>query len=544
MDGEVLGYEQHEQDAHHDEVSQHGARESREADEQRRDEQREAKREQVDARDSLLAAEHRDDLVQEVDGRADAARSHHDVAQPAELLEVHAIQEAHDGDAHGAHDHGNAAGERHDDGKHGQYDEVEATTTLGVCPDLREAHELRLVDEPDGHDDDVRRREQRVEVQLVVVGQRAFHGKLGHVVDEVVQEQRHEQREALHEQILDARDGELGALWRLEVGERQREQHKRRHGRHGHGDAGRSDAPRDEDERAVGDDDGGGAYRLRDAGEVELVHLLQAALVDVGQAVDGSVGEHSHAQREHLRVISAQLAVQDAHKHHDDARERAVCLVVRERVSLGEVGDLEGAHAVVGDEQKQRSRHEGHGEAAGLLDAHELRRHHGEHGEHDAPGAETHGVPDVVSRGVVRGVLLRLARERSRVHGADEAVPPVAHEHAEAAWPLGTPRSSRRRLSLSASLALARWPLGLQHLAARLVALMPAPGALGPRSRASLERVIHPRLLVFAKLPFYPSQRDAHSGRAHSSPPQVNARGWQGPREIISQPRRARRGRP
>ena len=34
---------------------------------------------------------------------------------------------------------------------------------------------------------------QGVEVQLVVVGERAFHHELRHVVDERVQEQRHEQ---------------------------------------------------------------------------------------------------------------------------------------------------------------------------------------------------------------------------------------------------------------------------------------------------------------------------------------------------------------
>ena len=198
---------------------------------------------------------------------------------------------------------------------------------------------------------------------------------------------------------------------------------------------------REEDERRVAHDDGGRAQCLRDTGEVELVHLLEAPLVDVGQPVDGAVDEHPHRQREHLGVVAAQRAVQKAHDEHGRAREHAVCLVVGKGVRLVDVGDLEGAHTVVGDEEQKRARDERHREAAGGVHVDELRGHDRQDGKDHAPGAQAHGVPDVVARGLVGGVLLGLARERAGVDGADEAVPPPADEPGHAA---GLPGLARR----------------------------------------------------------------------------------------------------
>ena len=123
---------------------------------------------------------------------------------------------------------------------------------------------------------------QRVVVQLVIVGQRAFHDELRHVIDEVVHEQRHEQREALLEQGYHALGVRAARLRRLKLRQREREHHERERGDDGHDDARNAHVARDEQRQREPDERRGGPERLRDAGKVELINLLQAALVDIG----------------------------------------------------------------------------------------------------------------------------------------------------------------------------------------------------------------------------------------------------------------------
>ncbi len=66
-------------------------------------------------------------------------------------------------------------------------------------------------------------------------------------------------------------------------------------------------------------------------------------------------------------------------------------------------------------------------EHARLLDAHELRDHDGEDGEHHAPCAHADRVPHVVARGAVRRVLFLLVGKRALGHRAQQAVAPVVH---------------------------------------------------------------------------------------------------------------------
>ena len=280
--GRVFADQQHQQDAHDDQVSDHGAGQPREVHQQNRHEQAEPEGDQVQLGHGALAAQHGDHLVQKLDAGRHAARRKHHETQPAVLLEVDAVQEAHDGKAEPAHGAGHHHGDGHDDHEHHHDDQVELLALGRVRPGVGHLQQHGLVDKAAGQQDGVRGEVQRVVVQLVVVGQRAFHDELRHVVDEVVHEQRHEQREALLEQGYHALGVRAARLRRLKLRQREREHHERERGDDGHDDARNAHVARDEQRQREPDERRGGPERLRDAGKVELINLLQAALVDIG----------------------------------------------------------------------------------------------------------------------------------------------------------------------------------------------------------------------------------------------------------------------
>ena len=214
---------------------------------------------------------------------------------------------------------------------------------------------------------------------------------------------------------------------RFEQGQREREHHERQGRGHGHDDARHRQVAGDEQAERERHEHDDRAERLRGAGQVQLVHLLQPPFVHVGQAVHHLVHVYAQADGEHVLRVPAYRAVRHAYCHHEGAGYPAVQLVVRERVRLVKVRHLVGAHAVVGQEHEQHARDERHGEHAGLLHAHQLRDHHGEHGEHHAPCADAQGVPHVVACGAVRGVLLLLGGQRALRHGTEQPVAPVVH---------------------------------------------------------------------------------------------------------------------
>ena len=292
-DAHVLAHQQHQQDAHHNEVADDRARQPREVHQQKRHEQRESERDDVELRHGALPPQHGDHLVQKIDGRRHAARGDHDEQEAAELLEVQSVQEAHDGDADPSHDKGRRSRVSHDDHHDKDDDQVELPPLLGVAPRLGHAYEQRFVDEPDGQQNALRGEVQRVEVQLVVVGEHALHDELRHVVDERVQKQRQEQREALLEKPRDAGRAHAARLRRFEQGQREREHHERQGRGHGHDDARHRQVAGDEQAQRERHEHHYRAERLRGAGQVQLVHLLQPPLVHVGQAVHHLV--HVHA---------------------------------------------------------------------------------------------------------------------------------------------------------------------------------------------------------------------------------------------------------
>ena len=312
------------------------------------------------------------------------------------------------------------------------------------------AHELRLVDEAGHHEDRVRREVHGVVVELVVVGERALHRELGHRVDQVVEEERHEEGEALDEELPHAAQRCRHAALSLKERERHGEQDERCHGAHGHAKTRHREIARHEQhqrerhepqhaarrlrearEVELGHEPQHAARRLREAREVELVLLLEAPLVDVGQAVHRAEDQNAHADGEHVRVIAAELAPHPAHQEHDRTGDKTVDLVVQEGAHVVQVRDLIGAHAVVGEEQEQRAHREGHREQARLLGAHEPGCDHREQREEHAPRRLARRVAEVVALGLVGEVLLGLLGELAAKDRGDQPVPPVVDDAGE-----------------------------------------------------------------------------------------------------------------
>jgi hypothetical protein len=276
-----------------------------------------------------------------------------------------------------------------------------------------------------------------VVVELVVVREHALDGKLGHRVDEVVEKRRQEQREAVDKDLLHAAPRKRQRALGLHERQRQREQHKRRCGAHRHANARDHHVARDKEQHREDHKREHAAHRLRDAGQVELVLLLQSALVDVAQRVKEAKPHHAAHDGGHVAVVTADAAVQKADKHHGHAGRNAVDLVVVERVHLVDVRDLVRAHAVVAHKEQERTHDHGHREETGVLGAHELRGHNGEQREEPAPARLANGVAHVVARGLVRQVLLGLLGDAAREDRGDQAVPPVVGDAAEKALLLG-----------------------------------------------------------------------------------------------------------
>ena len=167
------------------------------------------------------------------------------------------------------------------------------------------------------------------------------------------------------------------------------------------------------------------AQALRPPREPQLVVLLKAPLVHVGQRVDDAEGEDALADGEHLARVAAHDAPQPARRGHERARRDALDLVGAEGVHLVHVRHLVGADPVHTDELQQVGDHEGHGEATGGLGPDD-----GEQREEHAPQCQARTVEEVVAPGVVRRIARRLVGERAGVHGAYQTVPPVTHQAA------------------------------------------------------------------------------------------------------------------
>ena len=98
----------------------------------------------------------------------------------------------------------------------------------------------------------------------------------------------------------------------FEQGERGGDQHERGNRGNTHGHSRDGHAAREEQRHAKDCDDAGGTQRLAHAGQIELVGLLQAALVHVGDAIDYLIEVDAQADRRHLRIVAAGAAVHEA----------------------------------------------------------------------------------------------------------------------------------------------------------------------------------------------------------------------------------------
>ena len=130
-------------------------------------------------------AQHRDDGIDKVDGRGYTAGDDHQQCQRAVALKVEAVHKAHEGNAGAGHKCGAYAGDGHDQRHNGNNNQVKTAAFARVRPNARQTQELRFIDKSDAQQNSLRRKEQGIKVQLVFVGQRAFHHKLGHALDKV-----------------------------------------------------------------------------------------------------------------------------------------------------------------------------------------------------------------------------------------------------------------------------------------------------------------------------------------------------------------------
>ena len=87
-------------------------------------------------------------------------------------------------------------------------------------------------------------------------------------------------------------------------------------------------------EEAGGKNRAGSIYKGR---VKNILPGMQAAFVDIGQAVDHLVEVDAHADGEHVVVVTAEGAVAHADEQHERARDDAVDLVVREAMLLVQV---------------------------------------------------------------------------------------------------------------------------------------------------------------------------------------------------------------
>ena len=195
----VFHGEQREQNRHNDEVADYGTWQPREIDEQDGHENREAERDEIELRNVALTAQHGNDLIQEVDRRSHAASSDHDIGQSSIGLEIQTVNPAHKRYADPAHKNSRHARECEHNAHHGQECQIEALAAARVGPFLRKTHEQRLIHKLNRKHNALRWEIQCVEVQLAIVREHAFHHELRHALDEVEQEHRQEQREALLE---------------------------------------------------------------------------------------------------------------------------------------------------------------------------------------------------------------------------------------------------------------------------------------------------------------------------------------------------------
>ena len=146
-------------------------------------------------------AQHRDDGVDKVDGRGDAAGDDHQQRQRTVAFKAETVHKAHEGNTGTCHKCGAHAGDDHDQRHNGNNNQVKAATLARIRPNARQTQELRFIDKSNAQQNSLRRKEQGIKVQLILVGQRAFHHELGHALDKVKQEQCAKERGALDKQV-------------------------------------------------------------------------------------------------------------------------------------------------------------------------------------------------------------------------------------------------------------------------------------------------------------------------------------------------------
>ena len=224
--------------------------------------------------------------------------------------------------------------------------------------------------------------------------------------------------------MADLAQAHAARFFGLEQGERGGDQHERGDGRDTHGHGGDGHAAREEQRHGKDREDTDGAQRLAHAGQVELVGLLQAALVHVGDAVDHLIEVDAQADCGHLRIVAAGAAVHQTARQGERSAKPAIELVGGEGRLFVDVRDLKIAHAVVTRDHDERAGDKGDGELAGFLGAYELRGHDGEQRKCHAPHGGAQGIPKVVATGGVIFVLGFLCGEAAAVDGSEQAVPP------------------------------------------------------------------------------------------------------------------------
>ena len=79
------------------------------------------------------------------------------------------------------------------------------------------------------------------------------------------------------------------------------------------------------------------ARRLRNAGQIELSHLLQAALIGVSQCVHRPESKCPPRNEAHGRIITAYRTPKPSHQEHNRAGDEALYLIRGERFGLLDV---------------------------------------------------------------------------------------------------------------------------------------------------------------------------------------------------------------
>ena len=211
----------------------------------------------------------------------------------------------------------------------------------------------------------------------------------------------------------------------FEVGKRYGQEECGCAGEHRHDNTCGGERARDKQCDGEGDKGKQRAHENAHAAQVHFSDLLQAAFVDVGQAIDCLVDNQTYAQRAHCLVVAAYGAIRGANHNGQQARDNAAYLVFRERIGFRNVADLVCSDAEMRHNQKQHGNNVGHGEHTRLLGAGKLRDDDGQGGEDHTPHAHADDIPNVVAAGLVCLELLVFLVEGAIARGTQQAVAPL-----------------------------------------------------------------------------------------------------------------------